>query len=337
MRDVRTVALVTGATGSVGPALAQALRAAGTRVRILARGLVPSELINPQVETVYGEIWDRDAVARAMDGTDMVFHLAAKLHIPNPTPEMRSEYERVNVEGTSALVEAAQSAGVERLIVFSTISVYGPTGIEPVDETADTHPETIYAKTKLQAEEVAMSASNDSGEPLSTVLRMAAIYGPRMKGNYVCLANALARGRFLPVGDGANLRTLVYVEDAVQAAILASRSPIAAGRVYNVTDGAVHSMKEIISAICEALGRRPPRLYIPTSMARLAAVVVDRALILGGRFPLFAPAVDKFVESVAVRGDRIQQGLGFRPEYDLRKGWKATIVGEKTGNVRQWR
>ena len=204
-----------------------------------------------------------------------------------------------------------------------------------MDESAPARPNTIYAETKLRAEEIALSAKNAHGEPLATVLRMAAIYGPRMKGNYVSLVNALARVRFLPVGDGTNLRTLVYVDDAVRAAVLAAQSPDAVGRIYNVTDGTVHSLKEIMAAICEALGKSPPRLYVPTGAARTAARAVDSALALGGRSTRFAPAVNKFVESVAVRSDRIQRELDFRPEFDLRKGWKATIAGKKSGCVWQ--
>jgi len=319
--------LVTGATGAVGPGLVGELLGQGYRVRTLARRPVPSLSVDGLVDALWGDLGDRELVARAVSGTDIVFHLAAKLHIPNPSPEMRAEYERVNVEGTRALVEAARAAGVKRLVLFSTVSVYGPTGPEPVDETAPPNPDTIYGETKLRAEQVALSATEaSSGSPMSVVLRMAAIYGPRMKGNYVSLANALAAGRFVPVGNGANLRTLIHERDAVAAAILAAQHPLAAGRVYNVSDGAIHSLSEIMAAICGALGRRPPRLYVPLSAARLAAAMLDTAMAATGRPRRLLSAVDKFVESVAVRADRIQRELGFRPEYDLQRGWRETLA-----------
>lgn len=299
----------------------------GHHVKVLARGRVSPVLLPDSVAVYHGDLCSNLEVSKAVAGVDVVFHLAAKLHLPNPTREMRGEYERVNVEGTWNLVDAARRAGVQRLVFFSTIAVYGPTGPEPVDETETPNPGTVYARTKLDAERIVLSAKAASGEPLGVVLRMAAVYGPRMKGNYVSLANALARGRFLPVGNGSNLRTLVYDRDAVMAAILAAHHPMAAGRIYNVSDGTVHSLREIIAAICAALGRRSPRAFVPLPAARLAAKLADAGLTLSGRPPRMASAVDKFVESAAVRADRIREELGFHPDYDLERGWKETVAG----------
>ena len=318
--------LVTGATGALGPTLISELLLRGYRVRGLARRPLPSGALPDSVEYCRGDLCGRSSVAQAVAGVATVFHLAAKLHVASPTPEMRAEYERVNVEGTRVLVEAAQKAGVRRVVFFSTISVYGPTGGGSVDETTPPRPDTIYAETKLRAEEIALSArALDSGEALAVVLRMAAIYGPRMKGNYATLVNTLDRGRFLPVGNGSNLKTLVYEKDSARAAILAAEHPLAAGQLYNVSDGTVHSLREILDAISVALGRRPPRVFVPIAMARLAAAAADRALALGGRPARFLTAVDKFTETVAVRADRIQRELGFHPEYDLQRGWRETV------------
>ena len=240
----------------------------------------------------------------------------------------------VSVEGTRVLVEEALAAGVRRLVYFSTVSVYGPTGREPVDETASPHPDTTYPETKLRAEEIVLSSRKpDSGDPIGVVLRMAAVYGPRMKGNYATLVEALERGRFLPVGNGSNLRTLVYDRDAVRAAILAAEHPAAAGRVYNVSDGDVHSLNDIVAAICEALGRRPPGLAVPLPAARGAAMLGDAAMAVAGRPRRLVAAVDKLVESVAVSSDRIQRELGFRPEYDLRRGWRETVAAWQKGQI----
>lgn len=335
--------LVTGATGALGPVLIEELLAHGYPVRALGRASSAVDVFPSSVDIHAGDLGDREAIRRAVAGVETVFHLAAKLHIPNPTEQMRAEYQRVNVEGTRVLVEEAQAAGVRRLVFFSTVSVYGPTGRETegergrvgerVDEGAVPGPDTVYAETKRRAEEIVLAARNRDGEPLGVVLRMAAVYGPRMKGNYVSLARALAKGRFLPVGNGSNLRTLVYDRDAVRAAILAAGHPAAAGRVYNVSDGNVHSLSEIVAAICEALGKRPPGLSVPLPAARAAAAVVDTAMSLAGRPRRLVAAVDKLVESVAVSSERIQRELGFRPEYDLRRGWRETVTAWKANKA----
>ena len=204
---------------------------------------------------------------------------------------------------------------------------------EWANEDTVPHPDMIYAETKLRAEEIVLGAENRDGEPLGVVLRMAAVYGPRMKGNYATLARALAKGRFLMVGRGDNVRTLVYDRDAVRAAVLAAQHPLAAGRVYNVSDGTVHSLSEIVAAICEALGRRPPGLAVPLPAARAVAVLADSTMVLAGRPRRFVAAVDKVVESVAVSSDRIQRELGFRPEYDLRHGWQQTVTAWKANKA----
>lgn len=321
----RRLCLVTGGTGAVGPALIEELHCRGFQVRVLARRpTLPPGL--PGVEMARGDVTDWGTVERAVSGVDTVFHLAARLHVPNPSPEMRAEYERVNVGGTRVVVEAARRAGVRRMVLFSTVSVYGPTGTQAVDETHEPAPDSVYGETKLQAEGVALRALDGNGLPLSTVLRMAAVYGPRVKGNYAGMVEALDRGRFPIIGSGTNLRTLVYDRDAARAALLAAEHPLAAGRVYNVTDGAVHSLREITLAICDALGRRPSRIAIPVPAARVAAFWADLAVRLAGGTPSFAAAVEKLTESVSVKGDRIQRELGFVPKFDLIHGWRQTVA-----------
>jgi nucleoside-diphosphate-sugar epimerase len=97
----------------------------------------------------------------------------------------------------------------------------------------------------------------------------------------------------------------------------------AAGRIFNVTDGQFHALNEIIAAICAALGRRPPRFSIPVGPARIAAGMMEDAMRLIGRHsPVNRATIDKYTEDIAVEGKRIQQELGFVPQYDLVGGWR---------------
>ena len=92
---------------------------------------------------------------------------------------------------------------------LSTIAVYGPSDGCVLNEMSPTHPGTFYAQTKRAAEQIVLKAKQSDGQPLGTVLRFGAIYGPRIKGNYQRLLQSLARGRFIPIGDGSNRRTLL--------------------------------------------------------------------------------------------------------------------------------
>ena len=318
--------LVTGGTGALGPGLVRGLTGAGFSVRVFARDLPSPGALPEDVELLIGDLGDREGLRKAVEGVKLVFHLAALLHIPNPAPELHSEYWRVNVEGTRSVVEECLAAGVERLVYFSTISVYGPTLPIEADEDTPPHPESIYAKTKLAGEDVVRAARNPrTGDPLGVVLRMAAIYGPRMKGNYPRLVKALSRGLFIPVGRGDNRRTVVHEEDAVRAAVLAGRHPRAPGRVYNVSDGEIHLLREIIAVICDVIGRRPPRLFLPARPARWLARGADGVAGLLGYSLNLTETIEKFVEDVAVRGERIRQELQFRPLYGLQEGWRQAV------------
>ena len=117
--------LVTGATGAVGPRVVHALDQAGFRIRSFSVD-APTAAVFPQgVEVLIGDVTDQAAVQSAMVGVDAVIHMAALLHIVNPPPELREKYERVNIGGTATVVEAAIKAGVKRVVLFSTIAVYG--------------------------------------------------------------------------------------------------------------------------------------------------------------------------------------------------------------------
>jgi UDP-glucose 4-epimerase len=318
--------LITGATGAVGPRVVHALDQAGFRIRTFSVDAPQSGMFPPNVEVLLGDVTDKAALQAAMPGVDAVVHLAALLHIVNPPPEMREKYERVNVGGTATLVEAAIEADVKRVVLFSTIAVYGVSPGSILNEQSAAQPDTFYAETKLAAEQIVLQAKRKDGQPLGCVLRLGAVYGSRIKGNYDRLTNALVRHRFIPIGSGLNRRTLVYDKDAGQAAVLAVSHPAAAGRVFNVTDGEFHTLNEIIISICAALGRRPPRLSLPLGASYIIAGAIEKAGgAVGLKLPALRATIDKYTEDIAVEGSLIQKELGFLPQYNLKAGWEETV------------
>jgi len=322
----KTSVLVTGATGAIGPAVVSAFNCEGFRIRTFSADVPFSGMLPENTEVMTGDVTDRIAVRAAMQGVDVVLHLAALLHIANPPAEMNEKYEYVNVRGTETVVKEAVKAGVKRIVFFSTIAVYGSSNGQALNELSDVHPDTIYARTKLAAEQAVMNARGADGRSLGTVLRLGAVYGPRIKGNYERLVDALARHRFVPIGNGLNRRTLVHDRDVARAALLAVMHPVAAGRIYNVTDGRFHTLNEIIQSICSALGRQPPRISLPLAPVRAIAGVLEKGCRFVGMKPIITrEMVDKYTEDIAVEGKLIQQELGFVPRYDLQTGWEETI------------
>lgn len=328
MATERTV-LVTGATGAVGPCVVQTLHEAGYRVRVFARRAPQPELFPPGTEVCLGDITDLSALQTAMQGVESVLHLAALLHIVNPEPAWRARYEQVNVGGTAAVVKAAIPAGITRVVLLSTIAIYGYgsyTG-HVVTEDSPPCPDTFYAHTKLAAEHLVLEAQRSDGHPLGTVLRLGAVYGSRIKGNYQRLVHSLARRRFIAIGPGQNRRTLLYEQDVARAALLALEHPLAGGQVYNVSDGQYHTLHDIIAAICDALGRPLPRFSLPAGLVRFAAgMVEDTARLMHYAAPIGRATVDKYTEDVTVSSQRIQTQLGFVPRFALATGWRETIL-----------
>jgi UDP-glucose 4-epimerase len=322
----KSLVLTTGATGTIGPRVVQTLTQAGFRIRSFSVDTPAAGMFPQSVEVLIGDVTDQAAVQSAMWGVDAVIHMAALLHIVNPPPEMREKYERVNIGGTTTVVEAAIKAGVKRVVLFSTIAVYGPSDGCVLNEMSPTHPDTFYAQTKGAAEQIVLNARGADGRPLGTVLRLGAVYGSRIKGNYKRLTHALARNRFIPIGNGLNRRTLVYDKDVGRATALAVSHPAAAGRVFNVTDGEFHTMNEIIESICSALGRRPPTLTLPVSpVRRLAGIIEDGSRLCGLSSSVVRATVDKYTEDVAVDGRKFCMQIGFVPKYDLAAGWRETV------------
>ena len=321
-----TQVLVTGATGMVGPRVVEAFVAAGFQVRTFSRDSMEEGPVPAGVDVWMGNVTDAAAIRSAVVGVDVVVHLAALLHLPDPPLDLRGEYARVNVEGTRVVVAAAQEAGVERVVFFSTIAVYGEASGRVVAEDAPVRPRTLYAATKAEAERIVLEGRRRDGAPLGVVLRPGSVYGARVKGNYRRLVGALARRRFVAVGDGRNRRAMVYDRDVASATVLAATHPAAPGRVYNVSDGKEHTLAAIIEAICAGLGRRPPRWRVPLRPVRLGVGLVERgARLVGVRPPVTRATLDKYTEDMAVDSRRIREELGFVPRYDLRAGWRETI------------
>ncbi len=319
--------LVTGATGVVGSAVVRRLAREGITVRGFAKDPPPQDF-RPGVETLVGDVADLEAVRAAMTGCRQVVHLAGLVHVTGQREALDGEFARVNVRGTENVVSAAVAAGADRLVFASTVAVYGDTEGGIADEETRVRPDSEYARSKVLAESAALGATSRTGAALSTVLRLGSVYGPQMKGNYVTLAKALSARRYLQIGRGTNRRTLIYEEDVADAILAVLSTPGTRGGVFNVSDGAVHTVKEIVAAMCGALGRGSPRFVVPARAAFLGAALLDMfGRLAGRRQGSYRAALGKLTEDVAVSAVRFQKETGFRARFDLASGWRLTVDG----------
>jgi len=313
-------ALVTGATGSCGPALVHQLLNAGYNVRTLGR-TKPNGALPADIQHIAGDINDQAAVKASVQGVDVVFHLAAMLHIENPSGDLAQQYQRINVQGGQTVALAAAEAGVKRFIYFSTVKVYGIEQRDPVNERCAVQPKTMYAESKLQGERAVCAV--DGLE--TTILRLSVIYGPRLKGSWRRLVRAIQKGIFVPVGNLKNVHSLTYVDDMAAAAMLTAEHPAAAGQVFNLVGYEAPTLEEILSAIYHALGKSMPPIRIPASMAKLGIQAADTGFrLIGKQLPFNPEAIDQLVKDEAYSNSSLRS-IGFRPATSLVEGWKQSV------------
>ncbi|WP_051284108.1 NAD-dependent epimerase/dehydratase family protein [Desulforegula conservatrix] len=315
--------LVTGATGAIGKILVKRLVELGYSVRVFVREKSDLSGIHNSAEIFCGSLFSEKDLTLACRGVDTVFHLAAKLHINNPTPLDDKEIFRVNLDATKLLVRASWKNSVSRFVYFSTINVYGVSEERNIfDESSIPTPVTAYAKSKLGAEKYVLAlVSRNTGEPAGVVLRYASVYGPNMKGNYRLLTMLAKAGIKILPGDGLNRRTLIHADDAVYAAISAALHGETPGRFFNITDGSFHSLEAIYSSMLESFGRCPSVIRIPLAPLKLVFSIVDEALCLFmGRRPLIS-AIEKFTEDMAVDGNLFSNVTDFAVIHNLKNGW----------------
>jgi 2-alkyl-3-oxoalkanoate reductase len=260
--------LVTGATGMLGRGVARALADRGDQVTVLQRH--PAGLGLPEVLT---DISNADAVRAAVSNQDAVVHLAAKVNVIGP----EAEYERVNVQGTRAIVDACMKAGVRRLVHVSTPSVAHAgssligVGADPADPVAARGP---YSRSKAAAEHIALGA--DRGKLAVVAVRPHLVWGPGDTQLVARVVDRARRGRLPLIGSGAALIDTTYVVNAVEALLAALDHCVEArGQALVVTNGEPRPIAELLTAICRAAGAPEPTRHMPVRLAHLAGTVVE--------------------------------------------------------------
>lgn len=311
--DTQRSAFVTGATGCIGSALVAKLVHDGWRVVALVRNRNHASHLPERIEIVEASLADREQIATAMQDCRTVFHLAAKVHAPQGTP--LKDFERENVAGTRNVVAAAIENKVERFIFFSTVAVYGES--EKIqDETRFPRPATAYGSSKFDAEQIVLGEA----ELNATVLRLPVVYGARDRGNVARLIQAIRQNRYFLVGDGQNLKSMVAVENVVDAALLVALDERAIGQTYNVTDGRPYSQEEIAATIAELLGRRKPA-KLPRWLLMLAGKTGDFIeTLFGVELPISSDRIQKLSSNTVFSAAKIKRELEFEPRVDLREG-----------------
>jgi nucleoside-diphosphate-sugar epimerase len=263
--------LVTGASGLLGGAVARALVERGEDVRTLQRR--PSGVAGAR--DVAGSVTDPDAVAAAVAGVDAVVHLAARVSLAGP----RTEFDAVNIGGTTTLLDAAERAGVTRFVQVSSPSVaHGGSSLVGVTaQPADpARARGDYARTKAAAELLALDRDRGDGGLAVVAVRPHLVWGPGDTQLVERVLDRARRGRLPLLDQGAALIDTLYVDNAADGIVAAlDRAPAVHGRVYVLTNGEPRTVADLMTGICLAGGVRPPAWRVPAGAARAAGALVE--------------------------------------------------------------
>ena len=316
-------ALVTGGTGFLGAALVRSLLARGDEVRSFSRGVRPA-FESPGAEFLRGDLADREAVSRAAANCDVVFHVAARVGGWGPA----SQYRMTNVLGTTHVIEACRRNHVPRLVFTSTPSVvHTGADIEGGDESMPyaTHFDASYPETKAEAERLVL-AEND--ETLSTVaLRPHLVWGPGDPQLIPRLLERARAGRLRLVGHGEKLVDATYIDNAVEAHLLAcdrlTPESACAGNAYFIAQGEPIPARELINGVLEAAGLPPVTRSVPARAAWLVGALAEmayRVLRIEEEPPITRFAANQLATAHWYDLSAARRDLGYAPTISTKEG-----------------
>jgi nucleoside-diphosphate-sugar epimerase len=308
--------MVTGASGFLGSTIVGLAHAAGWHVRAFDRN--PRMQIEG-VEMFVGDIGDTALLRKASEGVTAIVHAAGLAHVFGPSAKDSAAFNTINEAGTGSVVDAALESGVPHVVLVSSVSAYGSYPGAKCDESVPCQPQGPYAISKWRGE-LRATERMAKGRGSLTILRFATIYGEGDRGNVAKLIGALDRRRFIWPGSGQNQKSLIYKEDAARACLCALERPVSGTEVFNVSAQPA-SMREIVSAICQALGRPIPRLGIPLALLKAVGAISGRM----GDPGQLGQRLQKFIHDDVYDGSKFEATFDFCPVISLSEGMRREV------------
>lgn len=313
--------LITGGTGFTGSHLAKRIASTGTSIRLLVRDKLKVELSDSYApEIIEGDVRDSASVEAAVRGVDTIFHIAAAFRTAGISDKV---YWDVNVKGTMNLLNSALKYNVHRFVHCSTIGVHGNIENPPANETYRFNPGDIYQRTKLEAELAVHRFFRETGLPC-IIIRPCAIYGP---GDVRLLKLfKLGSWRVVPIlGSGKVFFHMVYIDDLVDAFLLAAETKSAIGQAFIIGGAERLTLLEIIEIISRISGKSTTKLFLPPKPFQMLGDICERIFIpFGMEPPIFRRRVDFFTKSRSFDIGKASRILGYSPKVGIEEGLMLT-------------
>ena len=299
--------LITGAAGRLGRMLSSMLVSSGARVRALVSKKERMIDLPTGVVPFVGDINDAEALKKACEGVEIVYHLAA---IVSQYKSTTRELMRVNANGAKSIADAASATDVKRIIFTSSVDVYGRERKGPLDEESELRPTDMYGYSKLIAEQ-----NISSGNTPYTILRLATIYGEGFESSFFKVFKALRAGRIYIIGTGKNHMPLLNVNDLLSSMVLAASNRASAGKVYNITDGESHTQEELLNLAADWLGVPRPQKHINPMLVKIFAK----------RRGLDSDELRFLTSDRIINISKAKRELGYEPKIGIKEGGKELV------------
>lgn len=315
-------AFVTGATGFIGRNLVNKLADDGWDVSVLVRSKNDiKKFPSVKVGACHGDLLHLDLAKRKIEGTDVVFNLAGAL--PHHCSDSKIYWD-TNTEGVRNILEVCKRSRIKRFIHVSTVGIYGPTPREGADENSPLRPESVYAESKAAGEDLVKEHYRKFQVP-TVIIRPTIAFGPGdIRPGFSNLFPLIKKRLFIPVGDGSNYFHTVYVENLIEALLLAVVKKEAVGEDFIIGDDPCPTMKEVVDTICKVENVKLPPLFLPKALAYPLGAVGNVLQNLNLPTPLTTQRVRFITEEKRFKIDKAKKLLGYQAKVKLREGIERT-------------
>jgi UDP-glucose 4-epimerase len=258
---------ITGSTGFIGQRLVNAVNG---EIQVLSRTK------QPNFKTIVCDLKYKAIPDDALDGVDIVFHLAGFAHDMRDASKIADLYYKVNVDVTIQLARLAVTKGVKKFVFISSVKAGGISIFDRCTrEESQSKPNDIYGKTKREAEIKLLEIGSKSDMHVS-IIRPSLVYGPSVKGNLHLMLLGIKKGWFPPLPETGNKRSMIHVDDLVRAILLVADDDRANGEIFITTDGTPHSSRDIYNAMCNVLGKLIPKWSVPKFLFDMVSLISPR-------------------------------------------------------------
>jgi predicted dehydrogenase/nucleoside-diphosphate-sugar epimerase len=331
--EKRAKILVTGATGLIGRHLVRRLLQEGNRVRIFVRRPPEAEFMdNGNVEIFLGDLGDPIAVDRAVQGAEIVYHVGAAMS------GSAHDYERGTVCGTQNIVNSVLRNDVQRLVHISSLSclhaaISGRGAVIQEDWPVEPSPgkRGAYTQAKTAAEKIVLDAVRER-QLQAVLLRPGRVFGPEM----TLLTPEVARkmgNLFVILGDGTRELPLVYVEDLVDAIVLAAETGNFDGRVYHIVDRTQITQNEVVRDYIFKNSKKAKVFHVPLAIVYSLALGFELlSEVLNRPVPLSIYRLKSALARMQFDCSRAEKEIGWRPRVGVASGLQATMAAERTNS-----